>query len=606
MEFKSQYPITHIRNVAIIAHVDHGKTTLVDALIKQSGLFRENQHVDECFMDSNDIERERGITILSKNLSLEFLNHKINLVDTPGHVDFGGEVERVLQMVNGCLLVVDAFDGPMPQTRFVLKKALAAGLRPIIVVNKIDRPEARPAQVVDEVLELFIDVGAGDEALDFPVIFASGRDGYAVTDLSHPRTSIRPLLDAIIRHVPHPTGCPTESMKMLVTTLDYNDYVGRIAIGRVFSGELRNRMDLYRVRPNQPTVRGKVAHLYTFQGVKRTEVESAYAGDIVALSGVEGVSIGDTLSEVESEPLYVIPIDQPVISMMFAPNTSPFSGRDGKFLTARQIQARLLKELETNVAMRVEATDRPDTFMVSGRGELHLGILIETMRREGYEMQVSKPAAILHTDKDGNVTEPIEELTVDIPESYMGAVMEKLGPRRGLLQSSKKLPDNYIRLIFTVPARGLLGFRSMFLTLTNGYGTMNQAFFGYESYRGDIPQERNGVMISMEAGWSTAYAIKNLSERGVLFYAPMEEIYEGLVVGERPYPVDMYVNITKKKHLTNVRSSTSEELERLTPPRRMSLDQALEYVADDEWVEVTPKAVRIRKREINFKKRTGG
>ncbi|HNV72119.1 MAG TPA: EF-Tu/IF-2/RF-3 family GTPase, partial [Candidatus Ozemobacteraceae bacterium] len=394
--------------------------------------------------------------------------------------------------------------------------------------------------------------------------------------------------------------------KMLVTTLDYNDYVGRIAIGRVFSGELKNKMDVYRVRPNNPTVRGKIAHLYTFQGVKRTEVDSAYAGDIVALSGVEGVSIGDTLSEIESEPLYVIPIDQPVISMMFAPNTSPFSGRDGKFLTARQIQARLLKELETNVAMRVEPTDRPDTFMVSGRGELHLGILIETMRREGYEMQVSKPAAILHTDKDGNVTEPIEELTVDIPESYMGAVMEKLGPRRGLLQSSKKLPDNYIRLIFTVPARGLLGFRSLFLTLTNGYGTMNQAFFDYEPYRGDIPQERNGVMISMESGWSTAYAIKNLAERGVLFYAPMEEIYEGLVVGERPYPVDMYVNITKKKHLTNVRSSTSEELERLTPPRRMSLDQALEYVADDEWVEVTPKACRIRKREINFKKRTGG
>lgn len=606
MNFSPQYEVKNIRNVAIIAHVDHGKTTLVDALIRQSGLFRDNQHVDECFMDSNAIERERGITILSKNLSLDFLGYKINLVDTPGHVDFGGEVERVLQMVNGALLVVDSFDGPMPQTRFVLKKALAAGLKPIIVINKIDRPGARPIQVVDEVLDLFIDVGAGEEALEYPIIFASGREGYACKDLDAPRDSIRPLLEAIIRHVPPPTGTIEGELKMLVTTLDYNDYVGRIAVGRIFSGIIRNKMDLHCIRMTGPTLRGKIAHLYNYQGVKRVETSVASAGDIVALCGIEGVSIGDTLAEQETEALPVLPIDQPVISMTFAPNTSPFSGRDGKFLTARQIHSRLLKELETNVSMKIEPTDRPDAYMVSGRGELHLGILIETMRREGYEMQVSKPKAILHTAPDGSMTEPIEDLSVDIPEAYMGAVMEQLGPRRALLENSKKLPDGTIRLLFSVPARGLLGFRSLFLTLTNGFGIMNQSYRGYEKYRGDIVQLRNGVMVSMEGGWSTAYAIKNLVERGTLFYGPMEEIYEGLVVGERPVAEDMFVNFTKKKHLTNIRSSTSEELERLTPPRRLSLDQALEYVAEDEWVEVTPKAVRIRKREISFKKRTGG
>ncbi|MBI3038169.1 translational GTPase TypA [bacterium] len=604
MQFKSVYEIEKIRNVAIIAHVDHGKTTLVDAMIRQSGLFRDNQHMDERFMDSNDIERERGITILAKNLSLDFLGYKINLVDTPGHVDFGGEVERVLQMVNGALLVVDAFEGPMPQTRFVLKKALAAGLKPIIVINKIDRADSRPMEVVDEALDLFIDVGAGEDALDYPVIFASGREGFACTSLKDPRNSIRPLLDAIIDYVPHPNKPLEAEMRMLVTTLDYNDYVGRIAIGRVFSGVIRNKMDLFRIRPNSQPVRSKIAQLFNYQGVKRMETDVAGAGDIVAVCGLEGVSIGDTLSENEADPLPVIPIDQPVISMMFSPNTSPFSGRDGKFLTARQIHSRLLKELETNVAMRVEPTENPDTFLVNGRGELHLGILIETMRREGFELQVSKPKAIFRTGPDGTTLEPIEDLTLDIPESYMGAIMERLGPRRAILESSKKLPDNTIRLMFSAPARGLLGFRSLFLTLTNGFGIMNQSFRGYEAYRGDIPHQRNGVMVAMERGWSTAYAIKNLVERGVLFYGPMEEIYEGLVVGERPVTEDMYVNFTKKRHLTNVRSSTSEELERITPPRRMSLDQALEYVSDDEWVEVTPKAVRLRKREIYFKKRT--
>jgi GTP-binding protein len=604
MQFKTQYPLDRIRNVAIIAHVDHGKTTLVDALIRQSGLFRDNQHIDECFMDSNDLERERGITILSKNLSLDFLGHKINLVDTPGHVDFGGEVERVLQMVNGALLVVDSYEGPMPQTRFVLKKALAAGLRPIIVINKIDRPDARLDAVPDEVLDLFLDVGAGEEALDYPILYASGREGYATDTPDGPRNSIRPLLDAIVRYVPPPTGEVDGPFKMLVTTLDYSDYVGRIAIGRVFAGTMRNKAQVFRLRHEAPPIRSKIGQLLNYQGVRRVETETAGTGDIVAVAGIEGVSIGDTLAECECDPLTVISIDQPVISMLFAPNTSPFAGRDGRFLTSRQIHSRLLKELETNVAMRVEPTENPDTFSVSGRGELHLGILIETMRREGFEMQVSKPRAIIRQNADGTLSEPIEDLTIDIPGSYLGAVMEKLGPRRAILEVSRRLPDNSMRLQFSVPARGLLGFRSMFLTLTNGMGTMNQCFRAYEPYRGDIPQQRNGVMVCMEAGWSTGYAIKNLCDRGVLFYGPMEEVYEGLVVGERPVVEDMFVNLAKKKHLSNVRSSTSEELERLPPPRRISLDQALEYVADDEWIEVTPKIVRIRKREFSFR-RTG-
>ncbi|MBF0501679.1 MAG: translational GTPase TypA [Candidatus Riflebacteria bacterium] len=603
MHFKTEYDPSMIRNVAIIAHVDHGKTTLVDAMIRQSGLFRENQHIDTCFMDSNAIERERGITILAKNLSLEFLDYKINIVDTPGHVDFGGEVERVLQMVNGCILVVDSFEGPMPQTRFVLKKALAAGLKPIILVNKIDRPDARPTQVVDEVIDLFIEVGGEDEVLDYPILFASGREGYACRKLEDSRTSIRPLLEAIIEHVPHPLGSLSEPGKMLITSLDYNDYVGRIGLGRVFTGTFPNKSDIFRLRQGESPVKCKIQQLFTFQGVRRVESHSAGAGDIAAICGIEGISIGDTYSTAEGEPLPVIPIDQPVISMMFSPNMSPFSGRDGKYLTSRQIHSRLLKELETNVAMRVEPTDSPETFLVSGRGELHLGILIETMRREKFELQVSKPQAIFREDENGKKLEPIEELMIDVPENYMGPVMEALGPRRALLETTRKLLDGSLRMVFSAPARGLLGFRSAFLTLTNGYGIMNQAFRGFEPYRGDIAERRNGVMVAMEAGLSTGYAIKNLGERGTLFYGPMEEIYGGLVVGERPIAEDMYVNIVRAKHLTNHRSSTSEELERLAAPRRMTLDETLEYVADDEWIEVTPKAIRIRKRTYDYKRR---
>jgi len=603
MEFKTRYDPSLIRNVAIIAHVDHGKTTLVDAMIRQSGLFRENQHMEECFMDSNDLERERGITILAKTLTLDFLGYKINLIDTPGHVDFGGEVERVMQMANGVLLVVDSFEGPMPQTRFVLKKALAAGLKPIIVINKIDRPDARPNQVIDEVLDLLIDVGAGDEVLDYPMLFASGRNGYSCLRLEDEKTSIRPLLDAIIKFVPAPTGEVDGPAKMLVTSLDYNDYVGRIAVGRVFSGVMKNKSELFLVSEGKSSRKVKVTELYTYQGVRRVEATEVGTGDIAAIAGIENVSIGDTVSIMETTPLHVIPIDRPVISMLFAPNQSPMAGRHGRFLTARQIQARLTKELETNVAMRVEPTETPETVKVSGRGELHLGVLIENMRREGFELQVSKPQAILIQSDDGQTLEPMEDVTIDLPESYMGAVMEVMGPRRALLQSTKKLPDGFVRLTFNAPARGLLGFRSALLTITNGTGVLNQGFRGYEPYRGEIPGRRNGVMVAMEAGMTTQYAIDLLVERGTLFYHAQEEAYVGLVVGERPIAGDMYVNIVRKKHLSNVRQSTQDELVHIAPPRILSLDQAMEYVADDEWLEVTPVAVRIRKRGVSYKKR---
>lgn len=586
-----------IRNVAIIAHVDHGKTTLVDAMIKQSGLFRDNQRVEERFMDSNDLERERGITILSKNLSLEYMDHRINLVDTPGHVDFGGEVERVLQMANGCLLLVDSFEGPMPQTRFVLKKALAAGLRPVVVINKIDRPDARVTAVEDEILDLFIDVGVEESYLNYPVLYTSGRGGYAVRNMEDERLDIRPLLEEIIKQVPPPKGDLEGPGKMLITSLDYNDYVGRIGIGRIMGGYLTGKSEVYRINHTDVPEKNKILRLYSYRGIQRVEVEEAGAGDIVAICGIANISIGDTICTELCDPETVIAVDQPVISMTFAANTSPFSGRSGKFLTSRQIRARLDRELETNVAMKVEeASDERDQFLVSGRGELHLGILIETMRREGYELQVSKPCAIFKTDENGHTLEPIEELAVDIPDAYMGVVMEVLGPRRAMLESSKRLLDNYLRLIFSVPARGLLGFRSMFLTMTNGTGIMNTCFKAYEPYRGDIPESRNGVMVATDTGVTTGYAIKNLAERGTMFYGPGEDVYEGLVVGERPLATDLKVNIVKKRHVTNHRSANSEETEKMPTPRRMTLDQALEYVGDDEWVEVTPAAIRLRKK----------
>ena len=574
-----------IRNVAIIAHVDHGKTTLVDAMIKQSGLFRDNQHVEERFMDNNDIEKERGITILSKNLSLEYNGYRINIVDTPGHVDFGGEVERVLHMANGCILLVDSFEGPMPQTRFVLKKAIAAGLKPVVVINKIDRPDARVSAVQDEILDLFIDVGVPEDMLDYPVLYASGRDGYAVRDMNDERKDIRPLLEEIIKQVPAPDGDLEGSAKLQITSLDYNDYVGRIGVGRILSGVLNTKGEVFRSNPTEVAEKCKIMRLYSFRGIQRVEIEEAGAGDIVAICGIPNLSIGDTVSVELCEPEPVVAIDQPVISMTFAANTSPFAGRckESKFLTVRQIESRLKKELETNVAMRVEpVAGRNDQFLVSGRGELHLGILVETMRREGYEIQVSKPKAIFKKDENtGEVLEPIEELAVDVPKNYMSAIMNALLPRRAILEETRDLLDNYLRLIFSCPARGLLGFRSLLLTLTNGTGIMNQCFRGYEPFRGDIPEQRNGVMVATDPGTATAYAIKNLSDRGVMFYEPGDEIYEGLVVGERPLATDLKVNIVKKRHVTNHRSATSEVLETLPSARHMSLDQCLEYVADE-------------------------
>ena len=589
-----------IRNVAIIAHVDHGKTTLVDAMIKQSGLFRENQHVEERFMDNNDIEKERGITILSKNLSLEYNGYRINIVDTPGHVDFGGEVERVLHMANGCILLVDAFEGPMPQTRFVLKKAIAAGLRPVVVINKIDRADARVSAVQDEILDLFIDVGVSEDMLDYPVLYASGRDGYAVTSMDDEKKDIRPLLEAIISQIPSPEANLEGPAKLQITSLDYNDYVGRIGVGRILTGVLNTKGEVFRMNPSEVPEKCKIMRIYSFRGIQRVEIEEAGAGDIVAICGIPNLSIGDTVSVELCEPEPVVAIDQPVISMTFAANTSPFAGRckESKFLTVRQIQARLMKELETNVAMKVEPVPgRIDQFLVSGRGELHLGILVETMRREGYELQVSKPKAIFKKDENtGELLEPIEELAVDVPKNYMSAIMNALLPRRAILEETRDLLDNYLRLIFSCPARGLLGFRSLLLTLTNGTGIMNQCFRGYEPYRGDIPEQRNGVMVATDAGQATAYAIKNLADRGTMFYEPGDDIYEGLVVGERPLATDLKVNIVKKRHVTNHRSATSEVLETLPSARHMSLDQCLEYVADDEWVEITPEAVRIRKK----------
>ena len=590
-----------IRNLAIIAHVDHGKTTLVDAMIKQSGLFRDSRLVEDRFMDSNDLEKERGITILSKNLSLEYNGYRINLIDTPGHVDFGGEVERVLKMANGCFLLVDAFEGPMPQTRFVLKKALETGLKPIVVINKIDRPDARVEAVEDEVLELFMELSVNDDTLDYPVVYASGRAGYATRDYKKAKEadSIIPLLDCIIENVEPPKGSLEGIAKMQITTLDYNDYVGRIGIGRIINGVFNTKSDIFKMRHDSVSEKCKILRLYGFRGVQRVEIEQAGAGDIVAVCGIDDLRIGDTLASELCDPEPVIEIDQPVISMTFAANTSPFSGRckDSKYLTSRQIYSRLEKELETNVAMRLEvAEDSSDTFIVSGRGELHLGILIETMRREGYELQVSKPVPIYKKDENGQLLEPIEDLEIDIPEAYMGTIMENLGPGRAVMLDSRIMADNYLRLKFSVPSRGLLGFRSAFMTLTNGTGVMSQTFSKYEPYRGDIPNLRKGVMVATDTGKTTAYAIKNLSERGTLFYTPGEDVYEGLVVGERPVSSDIDVNIVKKRHVTNHRSATSEELERLPSPRIMTLDESLEYVADDEWVEITPEAIRIRKK----------
>ncbi len=584
-----------LRNIAIIAHVDHGKTTLVDQLLRQSGIFRANEAVAERVMDSNDLERERGITILSKNTAVMYNGTKINIVDTPGHADFGGEVERILMMVDGVLLLVDAFEGCMPQTRFVLKKALGLGKKPVVVVNKIDRPGARPLEVVDEVLDLFIELGADEDQLEFPVVYASGRDGYASLDPNTPGQDMKPLFDAIINQVPAPTGDMEGPAQILFSNIDYDDYVGRIGIGRVERGHVKDGQNMVLCCRDGSTKNVKIAKLYQFEGLRRREVEDAWLGDIVAVSGFMDLNIGETACDPACvEPLPFVKIDEPTVSMMFMVNNSPFAGREGKFVTSRNLRDRLFKEVETNVAMRVEETDSPDTFKVSGRGELHLSILIEQMRRQNYEFQVSSPQ-VIYKEIDGKKYEPIELLMIEVPDNYVGAVMEKLGSRKAELQNMGSRDTGVTHLEFKIPARGLMGYRQEFLTDTNGNGIMNNVFDSYEPYKGDIQERAQGSLVAHETGETTGYGLWYAQDRGRLFLGPGVEVYEGMIVGVSPKAEDITVNVCKKKHVTNTRASGSDEALKLTPPTILSLEQSLEFIKNDELVEVTPKSIRMRK-----------
>jgi len=584
-----------VRNIAIIAHVDHGKTTLVDQMLKQSGLFRENEAVDERMMDSNDLERERGITILAKNTAVMYNGCKINIVDTPGHADFGGEVERILLMVDAVLLLVDAFEGCMPQTRFVLKKALGLHKKPIVVVNKVDRDGARPVEVVDEVLDLFIELGADDEQLDFPVIYASARGGYSSLDPSVREGSMSPLLDEIIKQAPPPQGEIDAPLQILFSNIDYDKFVGRIGIGRVERGSVKTGQNVVLCDTSGKAQNVKVSRLYQFEGLKRAEVSEASLGDIIAVSGITGINIGETVCHPDCvEPLEFIKIDEPTVTMNFLVNNSPFAGREGKFVTSRNIRDRLFKEIETNVSMRVEETDSSDTFKVSGRGELHLSILIETMRRQDFEFQVSRPQVIFK-EENGVKLEPMELLMIEVPESYVGAVMEKLGSRKAEIINMGTRETGISHLEFKIPARGLMGYRSEFLTDTNGNGIMNHVFDGYESYKGDIVKRPQGSLVVHESGVTTGYGLFGAQDRGRLFIGAGIEVYEGMVVGESPKSEDIVVNVCKKKHVTNMRASGSDDALKLTPPSVLSLEQSLEFITDDELVEVTPKSIRLRK-----------
>ena len=587
-----------IRNIAIIAHVDHGKTTLVDAMLKQSGVFRANEHVEERVMDSNDLERERGITILSKNTAVMHDGVKINILDTPGHADFGGEVERVLNMVDGVLLLVDAYEGPMPQTKYVLRKALEAHLKPIVVINKIDRPDQRVEEVVDEVLDLFIELNADEDQLEFPVVYASARNGIAKLNMEDDNNNLEPLFKVILENIPAPDVDTEAPLQMLVNTLDYDHCLGRLGVGRGMRGTIHNGETVALM--NEDKVRqGKIGRLYAYQGLKRAEVEEAKAGDIVALMGLQDAEIGETIADKDNpEALKGIKIDEPTLSMVFYVNNSPFAGKEGEYVTSRHIRDRLFKEAETNVALRVEETDSPDAYKVSGRGELHLSILIETMRREGFELQVGKPKVIMHRDETGTLQEPMEALTIDVPQDYMGAVMEGLGLRKAELQNMTEMAG-YLRMEFKIPARGLIGFRNQFLTDTKGNGIMNHVFAGYEDYKGEIPGRTRGSLVAFESGETTSYGIGNAQERGTMFVIPAEKIYEGQLVGENSREDDMDVNPCKKKHVSNMRASGSDEAIRLIPPRTFSLEQALEHINEDELVEVTPKSIRMRKKVLN-------
>ncbi len=596
--------IENLRNVAIIAHVDHGKTTLVDQLLKQSGTFRENESVDERVMDSNDLERERGITILSKNTSVMYGDIKINIVDTPGHADFGGEVERILQMVDGVLLLVDAFEGCMPQTRFVLKKALALGKKAVVVVNKIDRPMARPYEVVDEVLDLFIELGADEDQIEFPVVFASGRDGYASLSPDIKGEDMRPLFDAIIKEIEAPEGDIEAPLQVLFTNIEYDDYLGRIGVGRVIRGTLKAEQAVALCHKDGTHNNLKIAKLFMYKGLKRVEAESAKVGDIIQVAGLSELEIGETACATDCiEPLPFVKIDEPTLSMNFIVNNSPFAGRDGKFVTSRNLRDRLFKEVMTNVSLRVEETESADTFKVSGRGELHLSILIETMRRQGYEFQVSPPEVIYKKAEDGTLLEPIELLMIEVPEEYVGAVMERLGTRKAEIRNMGTREGGTSHLEFLIPARGLLGYRSQFLTDTNGNGIMNHVFDSYQEYKGDIEQRTTGSIIAHETGESTGYGLYNTQSRGRLFIGPSTEVYEGMIVGENPKNEDIVCNVCKKKQLTNTRASGSDDALRLVPHSVLSLEQSLEFIKSDELVEITPNNIRLRKKILNKEER---
>ncbi|MEB3355135.1 MAG: translational GTPase TypA [Synechococcales bacterium] len=592
-----------IRNVAIIAHVDHGKTTLVDALLKQSGTFREGEEVPDCVMDSNTLERERGITILSKNTAVRYKDMLINIVDTPGHADFGGEVERVLGMVDGCILIVDANEGPMPQTRFVLKKALEKGLRPIVVVNKIDRPQADPHGAVDKVLDLFLELGADDDQCEFPYLFASGLQGYAKNDLDAEGVDMQPLFESIVKHVPPPVGDPEKPLQLQVTTLDYSDYLGRIVIGRIHNGTIKMGQQAALVREDGSVVKAKVTKLLGFEGLARVDMAEASAGHIVAVAGFSDANIGETITcPDEPQALPLIKVDEPTLQMTFCVNDSPFAGQEGDYVTSRQVRDRLMRELETNVALRVNETDSPDRFAVAGRGELHLGILIETMRREGYEFQVSQPQVIFR-EVSGQPCEPFELLVLDVPDEAVGGCIERLGQRKGEMQNMMAGGNGRTQLEFVIPARGLIGFRGEFMRLTRGEGIMNHSFCDYRPMVGDLETRRNGALISFEEGVATFYSLKNAEDRGAFFIEPGTKVYKGMIIGESNRPQDVDLNVCKTKQLTNHRSATGDELVQLQTPVEMSLERALEYIGPDELLEVTPESIRLRKISKKLAKR---
>ncbi len=591
-----------IRNIAIIAHVDHGKTTLVDELLKQSGVFRDNQEVKERIMDSNDIERERGITILSKNTAVYYKNIKINIIDTPGHADFGGEVERVLKMVNGVILVVDAFEGPMPQTKFVLKKALELDLPVIVCINKIDRKEAQPEKIVDDVLELFLELDASDEQLDCPFVFASAKSGIATLTMEETGKDMMPLFETIVNYIPAPEGDPDAGMQVLISTIDYNEYVGRIGVGKVDNGSIHVNQEAVIVNHHdmEQSRKVKISKLYEFDGLKKIDVDHAEIGSIVAVSGIADLKIGDTLCSPENpQAIPFQKISEPTLSMHFIVNDSPFAGQEGNYVTSRHLRDRLFRELNTDVSLRVEETDTTESFKVSGRGELHLSVLIETMRREGYEFSVSKAEVIYKKDENGTLLEPMELAIIDVPEEFSGSVIEKLGQRKGELQNMSRSGSGNTRLEFSIPSRGLIGYRGEFMTDTKGNGVINTIFDGYSPYKGDISYRKSGSLIAFETGTALAYGLFNAQDRGLLFIEPGQKVYAGMIVGENPKTEDIEVNVCKAKHLTNTRSSGADDALKLTPPRKMSLEQCLEYIDSDELLEITPKSLRIRKKILD-------